>query len=74
MVYSKILVSLLKFKNYNMKQIFNVIIIIVVGLALSYISFNHINAWLGVILVVATIGVSFKYIYKQLKTKQNEKN
>jgi hypothetical protein len=53
-----------------MKQIFNVVIIFIFGLVLSYISFNHINAWLGVILVIATIGVSFKYIYKQLnKTK-----
>lgn len=57
-----------------MKQIFNVVIIFIFGLVLSYMSFNHINAWLGVILVIATIGVSFKYIYKQLKTKQNEKN
>jgi FtsH-binding integral membrane protein len=57
-----------------MKQIVNVIIIFIVGFALSYIAFNHIYAWLGVILFIATIGVILKYSYKQLKNKQNEKN
>jgi len=57
-----------------MKQIIIVTFIFIFGLVSSYISFNHINAWLGVILFITTIGVSFKYSYKQLKKKTNEKN
>jgi hypothetical protein len=57
-----------------MKQIIIVTFIFIFGLVSSYISFNHINAWLGVILFITTIGVSFKYSYKQFKNKTNEKN
>lgn len=50
-----------------MKKIFISAFILFFGLILSYISFNHISAWLGFILTILTIGLFGVYIFKHLK-------
>jgi hypothetical protein len=50
-----------------MKNRISIIIIFIIGFILSYISFNHIDAWLGVILFIVTIVFILNLIYKQLK-------
>lgn len=45
-------------------------VIFLIGMAIGNRVFNHIDAWLGVIIVTATI---IFFIYKSIKTLKNEK-
>ena len=50
-----------------MKKKFISAFILVFGLTVSYISFNHISAWLGFILTILTIVLFGMYSFKHLK-------
>jgi hypothetical protein len=64
-----------------MKKFLIAIILLFVGLYCGFLSFNHIDAWIGIFLTIAVIGVFLNFIYKQvdrnltdqLKNNDNEK-
>lgn len=37
-----------------------------VGLYCGFLTFNHIDAWMGIFVTLITIGVFLNYIYKQI--------
>lgn len=53
-----------------MKKYIVFILIPIIGTAVGNRVFNHLHAWLGVIIIVATI---IFFIYKLIKTLKNEK-
>ena len=60
-----------------MTKIIISIVLLIAGIGLGFVSFNHINPWLGLLITISTIGLFliyiYKQIYKQLKNKTNEK-
>ena len=46
------------------------LILFIIGFAIGIRVFNHLNAWLGVLIISATLIFT---VYKLLKTIQNEK-
>jgi flagellar biosynthesis protein FliP len=56
-----------------MTKIIISIVLLIVGIGLGFVSFNHISPWLGLLITIFTIGVFLNYIYKQIKNKTNEK-
>ena len=49
-----------------LNKFFVSVLLLIVGLVISYICFNHIYAWLGVLIgVITVIGVVY-YIVKQI--------
>jgi len=57
-----------------MKQEYVVgVIAFLLGLFVSNWAFNHINAWLGVILYIAVFGFTLNYIINKFKKIKNEK-
>ena len=57
-----------------MKKYFIAFAIMLVGIYLGFIAFNHVNAWIGIFLTLAFIGVFLNYLYKQLKKIGNDKD
>jgi len=56
-----------------MKKILISIGLLFVGLYGGFLSFNHIDAWVGLAVTFLVIGVFLNYIYKQIKNYNNEK-
>lgn len=56
-----------------MTKIIISIVLLIAGIGLGFVSFNHINPWLGLLITISTIGLFLIYIYKQIKNKTNEK-
>jgi hypothetical protein len=44
--------------------------ILIIGIAIGNRVFNHLHAWLGVVIIISTI---IFFIYKLIKTLENEK-
>lgn len=55
-----------------MKYLFHFLILLVL-LFITSLAFNHVNAWIGVILVIGIV-IGVFYYFKQLIKKQNEKD
>lgn len=53
-----------------MKKYIIPITLLIVGIAIGNRVFNHLHAWLGVVIIAATITF---FIYKLIKTIKNEK-
>jgi hypothetical protein len=57
-----------------MTKIIISIVLLIAGIGLGFVSFNHVNPWLGLLITISSIGLFLIYIYKQIiKTKTNEK-
>lgn len=53
-----------------MKKYAYLTVFLIVGIAIGNRVFNHIHAWLGVLIIAATI---IYFIYKLIKNLKNEK-
>lgn len=53
-----------------MKRYILQIVMLIAGVAIGNRVFNHLHAWLGVVIIAATI---IFFIYKLIKTIKNEK-
>lgn len=53
-----------------MKRCILQIVMLIAGVAIGNRVFNHLHAWLGVVIIAATI---IFFIYKLIKTIKNEK-
>lgn len=54
----------------GMKTYIKLIAMLIIGIAIGNRVFNHLHAWLGVVIIAATI---IFFIYKLIKTLKDEK-
>jgi len=62
------------FKLKQMKKYLIAIALLCIGIWFGQILFNHVFSWLGIFWTIGVIGVFLNYIYKQVKSYDNEKS
>lgn len=57
----------------NFTKLTIILLIILVLINVCIYAFNHINAWLGIFGLIATVLLTINYIKSQIKKQQNQK-